>query len=393
MIHQEHETAAPEDVGTDEVIRRAMDAARELTGLQLAYVAEFLEGKQYLRVMDGDASGIGLELHAPLALEESFCQRMVDGRLANLVPDTAANPVTEALAVRTDAGLGAYVGVPLRLPDGSLFGSFCCVSPAAEPALSERHVDLLRMFARLVGDQIGQSRQATAVQRAQGEFLASVSHDLRSPLIAVQHLAEDLAVRHADVDPAEAGVLIERETRRVLSMVEDMMLVTRQRAGQLTLEVAPADLADLAASAARSVALAAGPGGERVKTELPAAPLMATLDEKRVAQALQNLLENAVKYSPGGGPVTLRLRADGPTAVLEVEDEGIGVSVEDQAHLGERFFRASTAAERGIPGIGLGLATVQAVAALHEGTLVVESRPGVGSTFSLRLPLDANRNR
>lgn len=376
-----------QEIETNALIARAMEAARELTGMELAYVAEFLDGAQHLRAMNGDNTPFGMEVGVGLALEETVCQRMVDGRLPGLIPDTAANPITATLDVVHEKHIGGYVGVPLRLPDGRLYGSFCCISHEAEPELNARHEDFLRMFARLVGDQIAQARDADAMQRAQHEFLASVSHDLRSPLIAVTHLAEDLAAGHPDVDVHEAGNLIEREARHVLAMVEDMMLVSRQRAGALTIAPTLVDLTQLAREAAEAVAVAAGDQGDRIVLTLPGKPLVAEIDAGRMTQAIRNLLENGLKYSPGGGPVQLCLVRDDTVARLEVQDHGIGIAPDDQARLGERFFRATSATDRGIPGIGLGLATTQAIATLHEGTLTATSTPGLGSTFALVVPL------
>lgn len=373
------------DPAADVMIQRALDAAREVTGLDLAYVTEFLDGTQQFRGLDGDAASFGLDLETAIPLDGTYCQRMLDGRLGNVVPDTADDPVTSVMPATADADVGAYVGVPLRLPDGRLYGSLCAISHSAEPGLNERHVGLMKMFARLIGDQIAQLQEAASTQRAQNEFLASVSHDLRSPLIAVANLAEDLATGHPDVDPSEAGKLIEQEARRVLAMVDDVMLVTRQRAGELTLERVPVDLVEIARVGAQAATLAAGGDGARIRASLPDEPLIALADGGRIRQALQNLLENAVKYSPAGGPVELRVFLDG-SVVLEVEDHGIGVSEDDQARLGERFFRASSAADLGITGIGLGLATTRAIVDLHEGTLSVRSVPGVGSTFTVRLP-------
>lgn len=381
------------EIPENSLIRQAMDAARELTGLELAYVSEFVEGAQVIRALSGDNEPFGLVPGEPNALESTYCQRMVDGRLQCVVPDTHADPVTGVLAITEDANLGAYVGVPLRLPDGRLYGSFCCISHGPEPLLGERQADLMRMFARLVGDQIQQAQAADATQRTQNAFLAAVSHDLRSPVIALRNLGEDLAAADPGLDPVAAGAVIESEARRVLAMVEDMLLISSERAGALTLNPGPTDLGRLVREAVDAARVAAGAQGDRIAEDVPAGPLEADVDRLRVMQALQNLLENAIKYSPGGGPVEVTLRADGPTATIAVRDQGIGFSAEDAAHLGERFFRAQTATHLGLPGIGLGLATAAAIAALHEGTLTAESTPGEGSTFTLRLPLTRREAR
>jgi signal transduction histidine kinase len=373
--------------GAGVLIERAMLVARELCGMELAYVSEFRDGNQFVRSKAGDDSGVDLPLDTPFPLEGTYCQAMVDGRLDQVVPDTLQHPFTGGLESTRAVGIGAYVGAPLRLPDGRLYGTFCCMSSTAQPELAERHAELLNVLATLVGDQIDQSERSTALERTHHEFLASVSHDLRTPLRAVSFLAEDLAAGHPDVPAERAGQLIMRETDRVLRMVDDILLITRQRVGDLRLEPRRVDLRELVEQASRSSALAAGKDGERVVCDLPDEPLWAHLDAGRIMQAVQNLTDNALKYSPEGGAVTVKAWREGPTVVLEVVDEGIGVDAEDLERLGERFFRATSAQARGIPGIGLGLATAQAVATLHEGVLSATSTLGRGSAFRLRLPV------
>jgi signal transduction histidine kinase len=173
----------------------------------------------------------------------------------------------------------------------------------------------------------------------------------------------------------------------VLRMVDDILLITRQRVGDLRPETRRTDVRELVEQAARSSALAAGTDGERVVLDLPAEPLWAEVDAGRVVQAVQNLADNALKYSPDGGAVVMGAWREDTTVILEVVDEGIGVAPEDLDRLGERFFRAGSAQGLGIPGIGLGLATAQSVAALHEGALSATSTLGRGSSFRLRLPV------
>jgi hypothetical protein len=125
---------------------------------------------------------------------------------------------------------------------------------------------------------------------------------------------------------------------------------------------------------------------------LSAEPVPAIVgDRGRLAQVLDNLISNALKFTPEGGTVEVRTRADDEHAMLEVSDTGIGISPEDQPRLFERFFRSSKADEQAIPGTGLGLAIVKAIVEAHSGRIEVESREGEGTTFRVRLPLTVER--
>ncbi|MDX8152165.1 GAF domain-containing sensor histidine kinase [Patulibacter brassicae] len=370
----------------NDVIARAMEAARDLTGLEIAYVSRFHDGVQEIERTTTAPTAVGITEGMVVPLEDTYCQRIVDGRMPSVILDTAANPVTAELDATAGANIGSYLSVPIRLHDGRLYGTLCCASSKAIDPLSERELELVRILAQLVAHQLDEHEQQAAALRAQQEFLASVSHDLRSPLNAIGLLADELRDRVPDVDPAEAGRMIREEARRVLAQVDDVLLVTTQRAGALRLRIAPTDLRALAAEVVETASWAAQGAGVALRLEAPA-PLVAEVDATRLRRALQNLVDNAVKYSPDGGTTRVRVDRDASTALVVVADEGIGIDPEEVARLGERFFRASSAHEAGIGGTGLGLATVQAVAEAHEGLLEVASTRGAGSRFALRVPL------
>jgi len=177
-----------------------------------------------------------------------------------------------------------------------------------------------------------------------------------------------------------------QRTEALLALVQDLLEITRRDDGSLKKRLAPVDLEGLvrellqfhgAAATARNVALdlEVAPGTPR--------PLGDRYDLERV---VTNLLSNAIKYNREGGRVVVRVRAEGATAVLEVEDTGIGMNAEDQTQVGREFFRAKNAATRQITGTGLGLALTKRIVESHHGVLEVASEPGVGSTFRVLLP-------
>ena len=240
-------------------------------------------------------------------------------------------------------------------------------------------------------------QQAQQALRARDRFLATVSHDLRTPLTAIKGYAQVLRRAAARVAGPVAGRLdeglthIESTAGRMSGMVNELLDVARLELGQtLELDRARVDLTRLARRAVESQpALAA----ERivVRVEAGAEELVGRWDAARLERVLENLLSNAEKYSPDGGEIGVRLAREedesGVWAVLAVEDRGIGVPAADLPHVFDRFYRATNASGR-IPGSGLGLAGVRDVVERHGGRVTVESQEGKGSSFAVRLPLD-----
>jgi signal transduction histidine kinase len=178
--------------------------------------------------------------------------------------------------------------------------------------------------------------------------------------------------------------VIERNAGRLQQLVDDILQLGRADEGRLKLTVEPVDVARLVQRATES----AGPVAERKGLVLMAevAPDLPELegDRRLLAQLLDNLVSNAIKFTPAGGTVTIRARAAGEGVELEVRDSGVGIPADELPHLFDRFFRASTAVA---PGTGLGLTIARSIADLHGATISVDSTVGVGSTFRLTLPL------
>lgn len=142
---------------------RVLELARRHLGMDVAFLAEFIEGKQVYRGLDGDADSFGWALDDGPALPETYCRLMTAGELPNAVPDARADARVRDLAVTTQAGIGSYVGVPIRLTDGSLYGSFCCLSHQAQP-VDHRDVKFLALLAELVAEEVQAQRDAAATR-------------------------------------------------------------------------------------------------------------------------------------------------------------------------------------------------------------------------------------
>lgn len=233
------------------------------------------------------------------------------------------------------------------------------------------------------------------LERMQQDFLAAVSHDLRNPLTALRGQAQLLrrrAARDAAAVPAwvdDAAARIDGLISRMLAMVGDLMDVALLRAGQaLELELRPTDLVALARVAVEEHQKATRHSIDFVPTTRE---VVGCWDPGRLERVLANLLSNAVKYSPDGGPILVEVAATrvgngAAWAVLTVRDHGIGIPAADLPHVFERFRRGANAGQ--IVGTGIGLAGAKQIVEQHGGTIAVVSDEGIGSAFTVRLPLD-----
>lgn len=131
----------------DDLVHRALLTARSQLGMDVGYFSEFVGTEQVIRDAAGDGPSFGLVPGMRVPLADSYCQRVIDGRLASLVPDTGLDPEVRDLPATAEAGLVAYVGVPLALPDGRLYGTLCCASHTADPRLAERDLRLMKGLA------------------------------------------------------------------------------------------------------------------------------------------------------------------------------------------------------------------------------------------------------
>jgi signal transduction histidine kinase len=227
------------------------------------------------------------------------------------------------------------------------------------------------------------------LDRLKDEFVALVSHELRTPLTSVLgYIRLLLRGRAGELEPEQRRLLevADRNAQRLLRLVGDLLFAARADAGKLFISLGDEDLADIVAHAAES---AAPDAREReIELEVEAdGPLPVTADRTRLVQLLDNLISNALKFTPAGGSVHVRALAAGASAMLEVEDSGIGIPEAEQSRLFGRFFRASTATDREIQGTGLGLSVAKTIVELHGGTISCTSEEGRGTTFRVELPL------
>jgi two-component system phosphate regulon sensor histidine kinase PhoR len=233
-----------------------------------------------------------------------------------------------------------------------------------------------------------------AARQMQVTFVANVSHELRTPLTSLKGMIETLQ-GGADEDPGIRRRFLdtmERETDRLIRLVNDLLVLTRADSEALNLRRDPLDLLHLARTTARRLAPKAD--AREVTLRIPEVPNLPLVwaDADRVAQVLVNLLDNAIKYSHPGGVVIIRLSAadDGAFVRTEVQDEGIGIPAGDLPQIGQRFYRTDKARARDRrdvqSGSGLGLSIARALVEAHGGRLTLKSREGAGTTVTFTLP-------
>ncbi|HEX8253726.1 MAG TPA: ATP-binding protein [Thermoanaerobaculia bacterium] len=255
----------------------------------------------------------------------------------------------------------------------------------------QRRIELQERLEALEAERAARA-EAEEANRAKDAFLATISHELRTPMTSILGWSSMLRGGSLDDETARTGVLaIEQSARAQAQLIDDLLDVSRIVAGKLALELRRSDLADVVRSAVNTVALAAETKEVRIEVVLPPSPVTLVADAARLHQVVTNLLSNAVKFTPAQGTVRIELQREDGDGVLSVTDTGIGIDPQFLPFIFDRFTQADTSSTRGFGGLGLGLAIVRHLVELHGGSVRAESAgSGQGSTFTVRLPLVAS---
>jgi signal transduction histidine kinase len=238
-----------------------------------------------------------------------------------------------------------------------------------------------------------QNDRLRELDKLKDEFVSLVSHELRTPLTSIRGYIElllDDAETQDDEQRRRYMEIVDRNSERLLELVSDLLFLAQIEAGKLGIERGQVDLSKIVDECIEtSSPVADARGIELVANVDRVARLQG--DRARLAQVLDNLVSNGLKFTESGGRVEVRLSAENGTAVLEVEDTGFGIPADEQERLFERFFRSSTATENAIPGTGLGLTITKAIVERHGGWIEIESAEDAGTTVRVHLPLGARR--
>ncbi len=250
--------------------------------------------------------------------------------------------------------------------------------PVSADELARLAATMNRMLARL-------EESFTSLHR----FTADASHELKTPLMVLR-----AGVERAMTDPRTSTEALQsleevlEEIHRMSEMVDNLLTLARADEGVARLALEPVDLRELVGEASETAGILGEGPGIAIRTELPDHPVVVPADAARIRQLLLNLVTNAIKYTPGGGRVSLALVDQGESAAIIIGDNGIGIPASHLPHIFDRFYRVDTARTRtgARPGAGLGLAITKWIAEAHGGTIAVQSRPGRGTVFTVSLP-------
>lgn len=402
------------DSPPEEAFDRLARLASRLLNAPVALVSLIDADRQFFKACLGLPEPWASWRQTPLS--HSFCQHVAGSGEPLVIDDAREHPLVRDNLAIPDLGVVAYLGIPLITSDGQALGSFCVIdsqprqwSPAEVGLLKDLTASVMtEVELRIVAAEMDRERreklvlldreqlarqQAEDSLRARDALLATVSHDLRNPLTAVKgyaQLIQHRAARGIEPDDAprisEAAEKIRSAASRMTALIDELVDVTQLEMGQtLQLQLTSTDLV---AVARRILAdYEDQTSGHVLHLDASIPELLGHWDATRLERVLDNLVGNAVKYSPNGGDVAVEISGEDGWAVLKVRDQGVGIAQADLPHLFEPFFRGRNT--RGQAGTGLGLWGVRQLIEYHRGRIAVESLEGAGTTVTVWLPLGA----
>ncbi|MDO5299200.1 MAG: HAMP domain-containing sensor histidine kinase [Clostridia bacterium] len=250
------------------------------------------------------------------------------------------------------------------------------------------HVPGRSEMAQLAAAFNQMSEQVHNLDEARNQFVSNASHELKTPLATIKILVESMMYQD-DMDPQLRREFlgdIDKEIDRLSSVVGDLLTLVHIDSHKLRLRREMMIFADTVRESVARLTPLAKKRGQEIKTQIVDGCEMFA-DPGKLAQVCYNIIENAIKYTPDGGTITVTLRKAGRDAVLEITDTGVGIPQEDLPHVFDRFYRVDKARSRDTGGTGLGLSIVQQIVRLHAGSVTVQSERGKGTTFTVQLPV------
>ncbi len=313
-----------------------------------------------------------------------------------------ATAVGQTQQAVTHFGWMLVASIPAVLAMAVLGGSVMsrrALAPVDEITNTARSISAQNLSQRLnvvqTGDELQRlsetlnemmSRLQASFQRV-NQFTADASHELRTPIALIRSTAElSLRRRRDEGEYRESLNQILQEAVRTTSLIENLLVLARVDSGTETMEFSRANVTSIIEDVCRHASCLAEERQVELVRDLPSLPISAEVDASAIRRLMLILIDNAVKYSPEGGRVLVRIDGDEQNVVIRVEDSGIGIAEGDLPYIFDRFYRADKARSRDVGGTGLGLNIAQWIASAHQAQIQVQSTPGKGSVFSVRIP-------
>lgn len=389
------ETANPEQELHTRIAQRLGELAQaELTSMRVRSG----DGRYHLVVPLEGGSAVGTGIQP--ALEPEEVAWLADARLPYHVAATQTEPGLPAWAreAATRAGIQTSVFLPLRA--GNQLLAFVGLHWRSVHRIALEQLQRLQFVAaqgaialetrRALEDERERARQLADLDRVRREFMQIASHELRTPLSVIRgyaSLLQDGSLGKLP-DPAIAGVqMLDQKAREMGAQVERMLALARLEEGRATYRKAVADLQPLVRSAVARVEPQVDLRRGTVAVDLPSEALSVSVDAHWMGMALDNLLQNAVKFTVEPPRIEVSARHADRLAELVIRDHGLGIPTDAMPHLFEKFYRVEDAALRNVEGTGIGLYLARQVVEAHGGTIVVDSQVGRGTAFTIHLPL------
>ncbi len=391
-----------QDLEPTSVLRRAVTALGQALDVDRV-VVRFADDDQLGSVAESwSREGVSkLPLNtAPAAGIVRLSRRMVgdDSVLAifDVQHDARLRP-TEAEELRSFE-VQSYLGAPMWV--GSRAMGWLSVHTRTPRSWTHNDIAIVHALARTVGAALLQaqsyqqeqeiSQRLRELDQTKSDFVSSVSHELRTPLTSITGYLEMLVEGEAgDLtgDQLQLLEVVERNSRRLLDLIEQLLTLSRIEAGNIRPGADPVDLVAVLGEVHRAVLPMLSERDLRFAIDVPADLGIVTGDAGQLERVVLNLVTNAIKFTPDGGTVAIVAAGADGRAQLSVSDTGIGIPQDEQEQLFTRFFRSSTARQHAIQGTGLGLAIVKSIVEGHGGSIEVDSAPGRGTTVTVELPL------
>lgn len=382
-----------ERLAGDELIGRILQTVMLATGARFTAVSR-VTADRWVACRTVDEVNFGLSAGDEIEIESTFCQTVRDTNEIVLFGDVESDTVYRGHPIAAKFGIVSYASFPIHRADGSFFGTLCAIDTVPRDIENRRVIEMLEMFADIIGRSLDKEAQIAAQEdllahqsrlaRAQEEFVAILGHDLRNPVAAFEAGLRQLDREQPPARVPEIVAMIRPSLYRMKELIENLLLHAMDRLGS-GITVTPVENAPLSAALTGVVdEIRAAEPGRRIELDLNLDRAL-RCDPQRVAQAVSNLVSNAVSHGAKGEPIRVRGWHEGSDVVLSVANHGAPIPSGLRENLFDPFRRGADAQS---DGLGLGLNIAASIARAHGGQIDVDCADGV-TTFRIVLPQDA----